>query len=151
MWWSASRLKTKKWRKFEQHYIENHSTDIAQWVVQLTCIQEVTGLNPPGEQFFFPKMIMGSATDLHSGGHGFESTWWTEFFSQKWYFLHACFLTISLLLGIPSTHQNRTWAKLSARHLGTWICWLLMDICFSSSFTACWRHWCREKMGNSCH
>ena len=34
-----SRLKTKKWRKLEQHSIENHS-HMAQSVVQLTCIQE---------------------------------------------------------------------------------------------------------------
>ena len=47
-----SRLKTKKWRKFEQHSIENHS-DMAQSVVQLTCIQEVAGSNPAGEQIFF--------------------------------------------------------------------------------------------------
>ena len=35
---------------------------------------------------------MGSATDLHSGGREFESSWWTDFFSQKSYFLHTrCF------------------------------------------------------------
>ena len=44
----CSRLKTKKWRKLEQHSIENHS-HMAQWVEQLTCIQEVAGLNPAGE------------------------------------------------------------------------------------------------------
>ena len=47
-----SRLKTKKWRKLEQHSIENHS-HMAQSVVQLTCIQEVAGSNPGGEQIFF--------------------------------------------------------------------------------------------------
>ena len=45
-------LKTKKWRKPEQHSIENHS-HMAQSVVQLTSIQEVVGLNPGGEQIFF--------------------------------------------------------------------------------------------------
>ena len=44
-------LKTKKWRKLEQNSIKNHS-HIAQWVEQLTCIQEVAGLNPVGEHFF---------------------------------------------------------------------------------------------------
>ena len=44
-------LKTKKWRKLEQHSIENHN-HIAQWVVQLTCIQKVAGSNPVGEQVF---------------------------------------------------------------------------------------------------
>ena len=44
-------LKTKKWRKLEQHSIENHS-HMAQSVVQLTCIQ-VAGSNPGGEQIFF--------------------------------------------------------------------------------------------------
>ena len=47
-----SRLKTRKWRKLEQHSIENHS-HMAQSVVQLTCIQEVAGSNPGGEQIFF--------------------------------------------------------------------------------------------------
>ena len=47
-----SRLKTKKWRKFEQHSIENHS-HMAQSVVQLTCIQEVPGSNPGVEQIYF--------------------------------------------------------------------------------------------------
>jgi len=31
--------------------------------------------------------------------------------------------------------------KLNARHLGTWICWLLIDSCFHSFITACWKHW----------
>ena len=48
----CSGLKTKKWRKLEQHSIENHS-HMAQLVVQLTCIQEVAGSNPGGEQIFF--------------------------------------------------------------------------------------------------
>ena len=48
----CSRLKTKKRRKLEQHSIENHS-HMAQSVVQLTCIQEVAGSNPCGEQLFF--------------------------------------------------------------------------------------------------
>ena len=47
-----SRLKMKKWRKLEQHSIKNHS-HMAQSAVQLTCIQEVVGLNPGGEQIFF--------------------------------------------------------------------------------------------------
>ena len=45
-------LKTKKWRKLKQQSIENHS-HMAQSVVQLTCIQEVAGSNPGGEQIFF--------------------------------------------------------------------------------------------------
>ena len=48
----CSRLKTKKWRKLEQHSIKNHSR-MAQWVEQLTCKQEVAGSNPAGEQFYF--------------------------------------------------------------------------------------------------
>ena len=50
----CSGLKMKKWRKLEQHSIENHS-HMAQWVEQLTCIQEVVGSNPAGEQIFFSK------------------------------------------------------------------------------------------------
>ena len=48
----CSRLNMKKWRKLKHHSIENHS-HIAQWVEQLTCIQEVAGLNPAGKQIFF--------------------------------------------------------------------------------------------------
>ena len=51
----CSRLKTKKWRKLEQHSIKNHS-HMAQWLEQLTCIQEVVGLNPTGDQIFFSKI-----------------------------------------------------------------------------------------------
>ena len=48
----------KKWRKFEQHSIQSHS-HMAQWVEQLTCIQEVVGSNPTGEQIiFFRKSIL---------------------------------------------------------------------------------------------
>jgi len=36
----------------EQHSIENHSL-IAQWVAQLTSIQEIAGSIPTGEQIFF--------------------------------------------------------------------------------------------------
>ena len=31
---------------------------MAQWVEQLTCIQEVAGTNPAREQFFFQKSIL---------------------------------------------------------------------------------------------
>ena len=48
----CSGLKTKKWRKLEQHSIQNHN-HMAQWVEQLTCIQEVVGSNPTGEQIVF--------------------------------------------------------------------------------------------------
>ena len=41
--------------KLEQHSIENHS-HMAQWVEQLTCIPEVTGSNPAGEQKFFSEI-----------------------------------------------------------------------------------------------
>ena len=37
--------------KTEQYSFENHSM-IAQWVVQLTCIQEVMGSNSAGEELF---------------------------------------------------------------------------------------------------
>jgi len=42
----------KKWRKVEQRSTENHS-HIAQWVEQLTCIQEVAGSNLAVKHFFF--------------------------------------------------------------------------------------------------
>ena len=48
----CSGLKTKKWRKLEQHFMENNS-HMAQWVEQLTCIQEVVGSNTAREQIFF--------------------------------------------------------------------------------------------------
>ena len=89
----SSRLKTKEWRKLKQHSIENHSR-MAQWVEQLTCIQEVAGSNPASEQIFF--------------------------FEKQYFCMHVFknSVLITLLLGIPSTHQNGTWTKLNARHLG---------------------------------
>ena len=90
--------------------------------MQLTYIQEVVGLNPAGEQVFFQKSIL---------------------------FAHTIF-KIQLWYHCPSTHRNRTWAKLNARHLGTQIYWLLIDSCFCLFFTVRWRHWCREKTVNSC-
>ena len=75
----CSGLKTNNWRKLEQHSIENHSR-MAQWVEQLTCIQEVTGSNPAGEQIFFPKSILFA-------------------------YIHNSAL-ITLLLGIASTHRK---------------------------------------------
>jgi len=115
----------KKWKKLEQRSIENHS-HITQWVVQLTCIQEGAGSIPAGKQAFFLLKI---------------NTFCTHFLNLA---------LIPLLLGIPSTHWNGTWAKLNTHHLGTRICWLLIDSCFCLFFTARWRHWCREKMVNSC-
>ena len=53
----CSGLKMKKWRKLKQHSIRNHS-HMAQWVEQLTCIQEVAGSNPAGKQIFFRKSIL---------------------------------------------------------------------------------------------
>ena len=46
----------------------------------------------------------------------------------------------TVLLGIPSTHQNGTWTKLNAHYLGTRLWWLLKDICFHSFITVRWRH-----------
>ena len=103
-----------------------------------------------------PYGSMGRATDLHSGGRGFESSWWTDFFflSKINTFVYTFFFfnsaLITLLLGITSMYQNRTWAKLNARLLGTRICWLLIDSCFRSFITARWRHWCGGKTVNSC-
>jgi len=56
-------------------------------------------------------------------------------FFENQYFLHTHLLKSSfdsrlLLLGIAITHRKGTWAKLNARHLGTWLWWLLMGICF---------------------
>ena len=93
---------------------------MAQWVEQLTCIQEVAGWNPGGEQTFF---------ENHT-------------FCMHVFFLNSA-LIVPLLLGIPSKHWNGTWAKLNAHSLGTLLWWLLS--CFCSSFTVCWKNWCREK------
>jgi len=48
-------------------------------------------------------------------------------FFENQYFLLTCFFLIqssliTLLLGIPSMHQNGTWVKLNVHHLGTRIC-----------------------------
>ena len=95
---------------------------------------------------------MGRAPDLHSGGRGFESSWWTDFFRKsillRTHFLNSALIT--LLLGITSTHRYGNWAILNTRLLGTRICWLLIDSCFCSFITVRWRHWCRGKTVNSC-
>ena len=126
MQWSDCGLKTKKWRKLKQHSIENYSC-MAQWVEQLTCIQEVVSLNPAYEQIFFLKI---STFCIHV------------------FFLNSALIT--LLLGIPSMHWNGTGAKLNTPHLGTWLWWLLIDSCFHSFITARWSHCCREKTVNNC-
>ena len=59
----CSRLKMKKWRKLEQHSTENHSTNNS----------------------------VGRAADLHSGGHGFKSNWWTVFFPNIMLFAYKFF------------------------------------------------------------
>jgi len=96
---------------------------MAQSVVQLTCIQEVTGLNP-GEQIFFLNI------------NTFASTFFRIQFWQDCYF---------------AFQAHGTWAKLNACNLGTRICWLLIDSCFGSFITVCWKHWCEGKLGNTCH
>ena len=40
----------------KQHSIETTTASIAQLIVQLTCNQEVVGLNPAVEQIFFLKI-----------------------------------------------------------------------------------------------
>jgi len=95
----CSRLKTKKWSN----------------------IPSKTSVKPQ------PHGSMGRATDLHSGGRKFEFSRWTEFFLKINIFCIHVLALITLLLGIPSMHWNGTWAKLNACHLGTRICWWLMN------------------------
>ena len=92
------------WRKLKQLFFENHSTD-SQMGSAIDLHSEVVGSNPAGKWFFL-KIIL------------FECTF---FWNSD---------LMALFLGIPSTHQNGTWAKLNARHLWTKMCWLLMDISF---------------------
>ena len=66
--------------KTQATFIENHR-HMAQWVEQLTCIQKVAGSN---KQIFFRKSIL----------------------LRTRFFLNSALIT--LLLGIPSTHRNRT-------------------------------------------
>ena len=42
-----------------------------------------------------PYSLMGKATDLHSGGRGLESRWWTDFFFEYRCFLQTHFLEFS--------------------------------------------------------
>ena len=88
----------------------------------VSAMQEVAGLNTAGEQIFFSKM------HTHYLKFSFDST-------AIWHF--------------SSTHQSGTWVKSNACHLGTQICWLLINICFYLFFTAHWRQWCREKTGTA--
>jgi len=57
---------------------------MAQYVEQLTCIQEVAGSNSAGEQIVFSKINTFCIHDIQNSA------------------------LIALLLGIPSTHQNGT-------------------------------------------
>jgi len=103
-----------------------------------------------------PYGSMGRASDLHSGGRGFRIQLVNRFFFYlkiNTFCIHAFknSVLMTLLLGIPNTHRNGTWAKLNVRHLGTRLWLLLIYSCFCSFFTACWRHWCRGKTGNSCY
>ena len=116
-----SRLKTKKWRKLEQHSIENHSHMASNWLA-----------------FRRSRVRIQLWTDFF---------WKINTFAYT-FFLNSALIT--LLFGITSTHRNGTWAKLNARLLGTRICWLLIDSCFRLFITARWRHWCRGKAVNSC-
>jgi len=102
-----------------------------------------------------PYSPMGRAADLHSGGHGFEFSWCTLFFlkiNTFWIHFFKSPALIALLLGTPSMHQNKTWAKLNACHLETrlWLMGYLRSFFTASFFTACWRHRCREKTKYSC-
>ena len=84
-----------------------------------------------------------NATDLHSESRGFGE--------KILIILFACtFLKFSFDSTVTWHFKHTLKWKLSARHLGTRICWLLMDICFRLFFTEHWRYWCREKTGNSC-
>jgi len=117
-------LKTKKWRNLEQHSIEIHS-HLAQWVEQLTW------------------------------GHGFESGWWTHFFSSKnqYFCVQIFFLKFSIDNTVTWHYKHaskRDLSELKTWNLGTRIYWLLIDSCFGSFITSCWKHWCREKTVNSC-
>ena len=126
MWWSACILQQVEYKEEEKTQATFH------WKLQ-------------------HKSAMRRATDLHSVGCGLEFSWWTIFFQNYTFYIQVIWNSalIAWLLGIPNTSRNGTWAKINACHLETWICWLLMDICFCLLFTAHWRHWCREKTSNS--
>ena len=81
--------------KLEQHSIKNHN-HMAQWVEQLTCIQEVAGSNPAGEQIFFLKL---NTFCIHVFKTQFDNT-------VTWHSKHAMKCDFSEI----------------KRHLGTQIC-----------------------------
>jgi len=88
------------------------------------------------------------AADLHSGGRGFKSSWWTVFFFKDQYFLHTCFLKSSFDSTVTWHIKNGIWAKSNTSHLRTRICWLLNDSCFGRSLQ---QHVEGTGVGNSCH
>jgi len=103
---------------------------ISQWAEQLTCIHEVAGSNLASEQFFV-----------------FEN--------------HTFCIQVFLKFSFDSTvtwhskpHSKHTWkqdlSEIKCSSSGNSNNWLLIDICFSLFFTVHWRHWCRQKTGNSC-
>ena len=97
-----------------------------------------------------PFSSMGSATNLHSGGRGFESRWWTNFFEYQ-YFLQTRFLEFSFdnTVTLHSKHASkRDLSEIKCTSYGNLN---MLIICFCSSFTVRWRHWCRGKTENACH
>jgi len=73
------------------------------------------------------------------------------FFFENQYFLETrFFFKFNFDSAVIWHSKHGTWAKLNARHLGTRICWLLIDSCFFSFFTVHWRHWYWTAVVHSC-
>ena len=125
MRWSDCILQRVQDEEVEKTSIKNHS-HVAQWVEQLTCIQEVTGSNPAGEQIFF-----------------FENQ----------YFLHTRFLKFSFDNTVTwhSKHASKQYLSeikcTSSGNLTMEIAkWQLLSFVHYSALKAL----CREKTVNSC-
>ena len=119
----CSRLKTKKWRELEQHSIENHSTNSSK----------------------------GRAADLHSGGRGFESSWWTVFFFECHTFcIHFLKFSFHTTVTWHSKHASeQDLSKIECTSSGNSTMVIANGYLLHLFFTACWRHWCGETTGNS--
>ena len=117
----CSGLKTKKWRKLEQHSIENYGS-----IVRATELHS-------GDCRFESRCW----TDFFSS-------------KISTFYIHV-FLKFSFDNTVPWHSKHASKQDLSEIKCTSSGNWLLNDSCFHSFITARWRHWCREKKTvNSC-
>ena len=122
------------------------STCILQWVEH----EEVEKTRAKFHRKPQPNDSISRATDFHSGGHRFESSWWTLFLNINTFCTHI-FLKFSFdntITWHSKQHISKrdlseiehTLSRNSNMLIANWYLLLFID----------YRHWCSEKTVNSC-